>query len=57
MLFEKEADGKERIGKSLNEAKRLLNNAQNSKGNDRDRRRGRRGNNFRGSRSGGRRRR
>jgi len=54
MLFEKDADGKERIGKSLKEAKRLLERSANSKGgNDRDRRRGRRGN-FRGGRNSGR---
>ncbi len=51
LLFSKEADGKEKIGKSLKEAKRLLERSQNSKsGNDRDRRRGRRGN-FRGGKN------
>jgi ATP-dependent RNA helicase DeaD len=51
MLFEKDADGKERIGKSIKEAKRLIEKSANSKGgNDRDRRRGRRGN-FRGGRN------
>jgi len=45
MLFEKEADGKERIGKSVKEAKRLIersknqNNSKRSRGNRRRRRR------------------
>jgi len=42
MLFEKEADGKEKIGKSINEAKRLLSREYSK--SDRDKRRNRRGN-------------
>ena len=48
MLFEKEADGKEKIGKSINEAKRLLSREYNK--SDRDKRRNRRGNFRRGRR-------
>jgi len=42
MLFEKETDGKEKIGKSINEAKRLL--SREFSRDDRDKRRNRRGN-------------
>jgi ATP-dependent RNA helicase DeaD len=44
MLFNKDADGKERIGKSINEAKRLIEREKNSNSRDRGRNsRGRRG--------------
>ncbi len=55
MMFAKEADGKERIGKSIKEAKRLIERDRNSGGRDR-RSRNSRGGGFRGRRSGGRRR-
>jgi ATP-dependent RNA helicase DeaD len=48
MLFEKEADGKEKIGKSINEAKRLL--SREFSRDNRDKRRNKRGNFKRGRR-------
>ena len=47
MLFEKEEKGKEKIGKSIKEAKRMLNNANNDTRNSGNRNRGRRYNNRR----------
>ena len=48
MLFEKEAEGKEKIGKSINEAKRLL--SREFSRDNRDKRRNKRGNFKRGRR-------
>ncbi len=55
MMFAKDADGKEKIGKSIKEAKRLIERDRNSGGRDRRNSRNSRGG-FRGRRSGGRRR-